>query len=424
MKLIKVKAGALQLTMFIVVVIALLLTAFIILIHTHKQFKIKTNFVIEAVTNAQKGIVYALHNDLLTTDTTSLRLEGTSYKTLTVHKSYWGIFEKIIATSKIKHNVIKKMALVGTHQSAHDRPALYVEEHHKPLVVVGNTTIRGLAYVPEQGVRTGHISGHAYYGTQLIYGSSKTSQSSLPELEKTSEHHLKYTYNIDNLQQDQFLDLSKTRIYQNSFYKPVQVVYSHSYVNLSGVSLTGHIIVQSNTKIIVDASSQLKDVILVAPEIEIKTGVNGTFQTIATKRISVGKNVILNYPSALILNKKKATKALANQEKKEQCISINSGTKIKGIVTCLGVIDANNYESQIKIASQAEIMGEVYCTQNLELLGTVYGSVYTANFVAKQSGSSYQNHIYNGTIIADQLPEEYIGLPFKQSKKGVAKWLY
>ena len=37
----KVKAGALQLTMFIVVVIALLLTAFIILIHTHKRFRLQ-----------------------------------------------------------------------------------------------------------------------------------------------------------------------------------------------------------------------------------------------------------------------------------------------------------------------------------------------------------------------------------------------
>lgn len=424
MKLLKIKAGALQLTMFIVVVIALLLASFILLIHTHKQFKIKTAFVIETVTNAQTGISYALKNDIITNDTLPVSFHDEAYKTITVHKSYWGIFEKIISTSTIKNNTIKKMALVGASQPDKNRVALYVEEHNRPLVVVGNTKIKGLVYLPKQGVRTGNISGHSYYGSQLIYGKTKLS-SALPKLLKASINHIKKNYSIGDLKQDQFLDVSQNKTYQNSFYNPIHIVYSNARINLTEVALTGHILVQSKTKIIVTSSSRLKDVILIAPEIEIKNNVNGTFQAIATKSLSVGKNCVLNYPSALVLNKKKPTlETLTRQQKEKQCIIINAGTRVKGIVACLGESKANNFVPQIKIEDKAIVIGEVYCTQNLELKGTIYGSAYTSNFVAKQSGSAYQNHIYNGTIIVGRLPEEYIGLLFKNAKKGVAKWLY
>ncbi|MGC1633475.1 MAG: hypothetical protein WA749_15300, partial [Gelidibacter sp.] len=66
----------------------------------------------------------------------------------------------------------------------------------------------------------------------------------------------------------------------------------------------------------------------------------------------------------------------------------------------------------------------VFCNNNTELRGTVYGTIYTSNFVAQQSGSIYQNHIYNGRILSKELPTEYIGLQLESTQKGVMKWLY
>jgi len=84
----------------------------------------------------------------------------------------------------------------------------------------------------------------------------------------------------------------------------------------------------------------------------------------------------------------------------------------------------NNYKPQIVIEENVTIIGEVYCEQNLEFKGNVLGTVFTNNFVAQQSGSIYQNHIYNAKILIDELPQEYIGLPLENSKKRVLKWLY
>ncbi|GAA3647249.1 hypothetical protein [Flavivirga jejuensis] len=423
----KLKAGALQFTMFIVVVIALLLAAFIILIHTHKQFSIQNDFVLETINNSKKGIAYALENTIRTNDTISIRLQDQDYKTLLVHRDYWGLYEKMVSISKIKTNTFKRIALVGASQPKTDRVALYVEEQNKPLVVVGNTKIQGVAYLPKQGVRTGNIAGHAYYGDQLIYGKTKTSHS-LPELLSKTYKQLKDVNNtIKDISGDHFLDVTSNRTHKNSFYNPIQIVYSNTDINLSGITLMGHIIVQSKTKITVDASSNLKDVILIAPVIDIKNHVMGTFQTIASKKINVGKNCKLNYPSALILNQTTvsiSSNVISNQKNEFQGIMIDKGTEIRGTVVYSETEKQKNFKAQVIIEEGATITGEVYCNRNLELKGRVYGSVFTSNFVANQSGSIYQNHIYNGRILINELPEEYVGLPFKNSKKDVIKWLY
>ncbi|MFI1772548.1 hypothetical protein [Thalassobellus citreus] len=425
MKAQMVKAGALQLTMFIVVVIALLLTAFLILVHTHKRFNIQTDFVLETIDTANEGIDYVLQNDVRLNDTLLVDLHDEDYKTLKVHCDYWGLFKKVVTLSKVKNRRFKKVALIGGVQPDQNRIALYVEDQNRPFVVVGNTKVQGLAYLPKQGVRTGYISGHSYYGSQLIYGATRTSSTLPKPLKETLEQIETIHKNINAIDPNQYLDLSKRRTHQNSFFNPLQVVYSPTDLQLSGVSLAGHILIQSKTKITIDATSNLKDVVLIAPKIDIKSGTKGRFQALATKAITIGKNCDFEYPSAFILNEDKKSHLSMNKisnTNETAFIKIHKGTNIKGVILYLG--DTKNYKAQVFIDKNVTVTGELYCNKNLELLGTVHGGVFTSNFVANQSGSSYQNHLYNGTILTDELPQEYVGLAYEKTKKGVLKWLY
>ncbi len=418
----KLKAGALQLTMYVVVVIALLLAGFILFIHTHKKFSIQTQFVKETIANAEAGINYTLQNSLIKNDSVSVHIFDEDYKTLKVHKDYWGLFEKVTSVSKIKNNTFTKIALIGAAQSKRDRTALFVKDNNRPLVVVGNTHIEGTAYLPLQGVRTGNIAGQSYYGNQLIYGSTKNSKSALPKLSKELLTELKLLeQKVKTAHPDQFINIGTKREFQNSFFKPLQIVFSPNYLLLSEIRLSGHILVQSNTKIVIDASTYLNDVILIAPEIEIKSSVKGVFQVFAKKKIILGNNCKLDYPSVLYINERNHSTTTNNYENTSY-ISIGKNSEVKGIVTYLGT--TKNYKPQIFIDEKSKVTGEVYCNKNLELLGTVNGSVYTSNFIANQSGSSYQNHIYNAVINVNELSESYIGLPFQNTNKGIAKWLY
>ncbi len=421
----KLKAGALQLTLFIVVVIALLLASFLILVHTHKRFNIQTDFVIETIDNANKGINYSLNNPIKLNDTTLINLHDEDYKVLKVHRDFWGLFEKVTSTSSIKNKTIQKMALVGATQPKVNQTVLYVENNNKPLVLVGDTRIEGVAYLPKRGVKTGNIGGQSYYGSQLIYGQSKTANK-FPAIFNETNQHIKTIFNqiisLNNNQQP--IELQPEKTYANSFLKPLQYVYNSSSITLSNVKLIGHIVVQSKTKIVVESSAMLKDVVLIAPEIEIKNNVKGTFQCFATKLINVGRSCNLNYPSALVLNEVKTVLQEPNLEQQNK-ISIDENSTIKGVVVYQGQPKTNNYKPQMVLEYNAEVVGEIYCNQNLELKGNVYGSVFTSNFIANQFGSVYQNHIYNATINVNELPQEYVGLTFNNTKrKGVLKWLY
>ena len=422
----KLKAGALQLTTFIIVVIALLLTTFILLVHTHRQFKIQSNFIIETTKLSGKGVDYTFQNEIPLKDTVSISLNDEDYKSLKVHRDFWGLFEKITSIARIKTKTFKTVALIGSKQPKDNRIALYVQDNNKPLVLVGTTKIEGSAYVPKQGVKPGHIAGQSYYGSQLIYGATRVA-SSLPKLQNEIVNSLAQLKTISSsVSQNQFLNIQDGETYSNSFLQPLQVVYSNGVIDLRNIQLTGHILVQSKTKIVIHPSSKLKDIILVAPEIEIKANTIGNFQAIASKKIMVEKNAKLKYPSALILNEELNTTEQNNPISVEDKhnITLEENASVKGVVMFLGREKPNNYKPQIELRANATIYGELYNTQNTELLGAVYGSVFANNFIAKQSGSVYQNHIYNGTIRIDELPQEYIGLLFNNSKKDVLKWLY
>jgi len=427
MRWLKLKAGALHLTLFIVVVIALLLSAFILLVHTHKKFQVQTDFLVEAARNTNKGFNYAFKNSAPLNDTLQVQLREVPDRTVKIYRDYWGVIERVTSVSQTKNKRFTKTALIGAKQNENNRTALYVQDNNKPLVVVGNTKIEGIAYVPKQGVKAGNISGQSYHGYQLIYGQTRTSNK-LPKIAIEIISQIKSFENqISKIPQTQFMEFKDGESYKNSFKKPVKVMFSNSTINLNSIQLTGHILVQSKTRIVVEATSVLKDVVLIAPEIEIKNNVKGYFQAIASKNIRVASNVQLNYPSALVLNEKQLGYqhgTTNNNYLETPSISIEENAVIKGLVLFLGEEKPNNYKVQIELNENATLYGELYCNQNTELKGTVYGTVFSNNFIANQSGSVYQNHIYNGNIIINKLPEEYVGLVLNDSKKEVLKWLY
>lgn len=414
----KLNAGALQLTLFIIVVIALLLAAFVLIINGHHLYNIKTQFVKNTVEHSNNGIHYALRNNF---EATTLQNKDFNYIKTEITKAYWGGFEKVRSTSTVKSNTFEKIALIGAKQPGFKRTVLYVEDNNKPLVLVGNTIIKGLAYLPKRGVKAGNIAGKSYYSSQLIYGQIRES-SELPELNKKNFEHLKQLKNIDReAPQEAFLAINKERNHKNSFFKPTQFIVSNATINLSEISLVGNIIVKSKTKIIINSSAKLRDIVLVAPEIVVGNNVKGTFQAVASRQIKLNNNVTLNYPSALyVINEK----PLEDKVDKNAAISIASNSKVSGSVVSITSNKTSNFKPQIVIDKNATVVGEVFCNQNLELLGEVKGTVFTANFLANQSGSIYQNHLYNAKINVNDLNPNYSGLLFKDSKKKVAKWLY
>jgi cytoskeletal protein CcmA (bactofilin family) len=423
-KFYKVKAGALQFAIMISAIIAVLLSVFIVLVHSHSLFEKKSDLLIETIQQAENVMLAEIHDFSVERDTIFSVIDEERNMYSILHKSYWGMYGKVYSQTETKGKAFEKMALVSGWQSDVDRTALYLKETNRPLIVVGNTKIQGKTYLPARGIRAGTISGNSYYGSNLVYGTILKSKEMLPKLPQQLRNYLASLQRMPLPRDDEYyINLKPGKTYTNSFTAPVKTVFSNGELEVFGVKLIGNIIVRSNTKIKIAASTTLKDVILIAPEIEVEANTKGTFQAIASKQILVGKNCELSYPSSLVMLAKDELEETPDQEKKKH-IFIDEHTTVKGMVCYLQSETNNRFEPQILLKENTTLEGFLYCEQQLELLGNVHGSVYTSGFITKQFGSVYQNHIYNGVISSTQLMNEYVGFPFENLDYKVAKWLY
>ena len=421
----KLRSGALQFTIFISVIIALLLAGVIILFSTHRFFLGQSKAAIDNIRLADSGIEYLCNQQTLSPDTITLEIpETTDAQSVKIHLTRWGIYEKAYVEATHRKKKFIKTALIGSRFLTENRNSLYLQETFKPLMVVGTTRIEGKASLPEQGVRTGNISGHSYYNDQLVYGPVERSAIKLPKLKYNYTDIVSYYLNeYKPINEEEYLALESGSKIINSFINPAKGYLSSSVITLEDISLTGNIIIQSQEKIIVKNSAVLKDIILAAPVIEIEDNFQGSLQAFANETIKVGKKCRLEYPSSLILSEKEIQNPNAAFNALQNKIHIDVETKIKGSICYLQSKPEPGFLTNIHIGLKSSVAGEVYCEGNLELRGNVKGSVYTNQFIANEGGTVFINHLYNVSI-TDGLPENFGGILFENEKKSVVKWLY
>lgn len=420
----KIKAGTLQYVLVISTIIAIVIFSFISVVYLQQRMALKFAFGKEAIANTQLSFDYFTqkqvpYNELLTLNF----LDNTNSKT-TLLKKHWGIFDIVIATSKVKNEYFEKIGLAGKRLSQRD--ALFLSENNQSLVLVGNTKISGDALLPKQGVKSGNIAGISYYGKQYIYGTAKNSNPNLPTISNiTSIQDLNTNLKSDSI--DYFTLEEDLRLHQ-SFSKKTMVCENRNAIVLENMSLTGNILISSETSIKILATALLEDVILIAPEIIIESNTIGNFQAIASKEILVKSNCTLKYPTALILLEQEIDNPQQVQQPTQALdkigIHIEEKSEVRGVV--LYYSDSQNnytYATNIRISPNSQIYGEVYCTKNLELQGSVYGSVYTHHFILKKSGGIYVNHLYDAEINSQTLSQQFAGLQLEGTSNSIAKWV-
>ena len=416
----KIKAGALQFVLFIGAIIAVLLMTFLLITYTHSFFGKKTDLTVTIIQETDFGLNYGLKKGIQAGSSINLNsLTSLGVSTL-VRKDFWGIFEKYSSRSKNKAIKYAKIALVGSY-APQGKPALILRDKQRPLIIAGNTKITGDVFLPAQGVRIGTIAGNSYGHNRLVYGKESKSGQDIPKLDPEVKQQIDDL--INKFQNpDAEVVLRPNIEIKNSFESPTKFI-RNQIIHLEGVLLTGNIIISATQKIVVEPNAILKDIILVAPEIVIKDGVRGNFQAIANKKIYVGRNCELNYPTAFVVQERKNINV--DNKPVEPKLFVDSNSTISGVLMYLDESDKQTYVPQIKIAENAIVRGEIYCTENLELKGSVFGSVITDAFIALENGSIYQNHLYNGAINSSLLPLEYSGIVFENVQyKKVMKWLY
>lgn len=412
----KIEAASIQYVLVISVIIIIVLSAFISLLYLQKRIAQKNTLFKETIHHTNQAFDYVAQTTIPYNTVTDFSFSEYPSESTQVQRTHWGVFDLISATVTLNNERFQKIGIVGGNTT--QRSALYLQDTNKPLILVGNTKIQGNVFLPKLGVRRGSIGGTSYYGSQLIYGNSEQSGTSLPGIQNIDFLREFITYKpFDNYEQFALEDGVQQ---QRSFAELTQVHTSLESIYLQNISLKGNIIIASETSITVHPSAILEHVLLIAPKIVVLSKTKGTFQALATENISVGEACVLEYPSALAVIEESSN----NRDLKEAALEISKNTQLKGVVIYDTEKKPFDYNIQVVIREGAIITGEVYCKKNLELKGTVKGAVYTGNFIARENGGVYVNHMYNATIEAGALAGEFSGLFMSGTNLSIAKWVH
>ena len=190
----KINAGALQFTLFIGVLIALMLASFLLLSHINKTFQQKTDMLLETIQLADDGIAWASgYSSYVDKVTNNQYPDLKDYQSLVMTSTYWGTFEWIKSTAYSKKYSFERNALFGGRQNSEARNAITLPNTFSPLVVVGNTQITGDVTLSEYGVKAGSMGSAYYTGKQLINGKINQNNS-----EKLTELTNLFRANLDS----------------------------------------------------------------------------------------------------------------------------------------------------------------------------------------------------------------------------------
>ncbi|MCX2762930.1 hypothetical protein [Aquimarina muelleri] len=310
----------------------------------------------------------------------------------------WGFYDVLTTKSIFKKDTIIQVALIGQKRNK-DTIALYLTDNNKALFMVEKAKITGDVFLPKAGIKAGYITASSYRKDNFLLGSKKNSRTKLPNMNTSV-----FTYEPDEAVRVTFEDITSTSMYYNS-YANKTIVIEVDEITIRNKKLSGNIILESRDSIYIKKNNEFEDIIIKAPKVVFEKGFKGNVQVIAEDIVELEENVVLMYPSGIMMSEKRSN---------EKEVILKKDSKILGAIV---VYDKdNNVDKKITIDEKAEVVGTVFCNGKVQLKGTVFGTVYTNNFYLKTEGSIYDNYIMNGIIDRKSLPDFFIGISLFQTQ--------
>lgn len=418
-----IKAGALLYAMFLIVVIAIISSSFIMVNYYNSVYVIKSLKQEQLYRDVNSGINYGLsfHQEIPINSEIEIDLFNDEQHKVKLSKTYWGAFYVLSSKATWRNKLVSKSALIGSNFKEGEEIALYLVDQNKPLSLTGKTQITGDCYIPKAGVKRAYIEGKSFVGNKLINGIKLNSSKTLPlinkELIKENLNNFSVIENTSDSLIDYELFLEQDSIV-NSFRNKTLVLYSSLTINLSNKVIEGNVIIKSDKNIIVNQSSKITNAILYAKGIVLEKDTKGTMQLFAQDSVLVEDNCQLNYPSVVALIGKGNT--LVSKK-----IIVSEDVKIKGSLFLYNENFDRKHQAFLSIGKDSEITGEVYSSELLELKGKVFGGVFCNKLLLKTASSVYENHLMDAIINRKELSEHFVGIPLTEvlTNQRVIKWL-
>lgn len=344
---------------------------------------------------------------------------------VSLERKSWGAFEIGISKAIWKKDTSTQIALIGYGMNPENDFAVYLSDRDKSLWLCGKTIIKGLCYLPKAGAERAYIDGKGFLGDKLIDGEIRQSKKILPHLNMALIESLISLFSISEIHLNShdsiicFDELKKNRNMNNSFEKRTIILLSKNRISLKDDSFEGNIIIVSEKEIEISSGTQLKDIIIIAPKIEIKEGFIGNIQAYANDTLIIEKNCQLKYPSSVGIIR-------SEKNRNDILLKVEEGTILDGVLLAYQEDNGMKENLKIQLERNTKVMGEVYSSGSVDLQGEVYGRVMCNKFILHTSSSVYENYLLNAVIDNSKMPVNLVtSIIVEQSgNKKVAQWLY
>lgn len=311
----------------------------------------------------------------------------------------WGVYGLLLAHG-VHGPAHKKQALLyGARPQGIFNAALFLEDRKRPLILAGKTYIQGTLYLPQAGIKRGYIGRTGFQGKSLYHGKPNAS----------AHQHTRATYarcqdiaqrlrRIKAAAPHGAWQMRPGDSLVGDWQSPPWEILSTHPIHLGNLALKGNIVVTA-PHVYISREARLQDILIVANGIHVQSGFKGRLQLFATDSIFIEPQCTLHYPSAVALGSTDefGTLFLGDQSRLEGLLLSDAALVQPGART----------ESITTIAPEAEVVGTAMVAENLDLKGTVTGTLITGKFRLLTSAAVYDNHLLDATIRSEGLSPRY-----------------
>jgi hypothetical protein len=333
--------------------------------------------------------------------------------------SRWGSLNILSSNAKGNGQECQYYFLSGFMPQDADSIGLYLADKGRYLSISGNTKLGGVCFLPAATAIPASIEGQPCQNGALTTAMKFPSKMNLPHLDneicKFGERYLQGDFPPGD--SVIFLNSTYDGYLSRSFALPTIIGLASTDLVLSGSRIQGRVVLISSSKIILMGDSEMNDVILVAPEIEVQSGFSGNLQAFASRSIKIENDCIFELPSVL------AVLQMGNFHNTADSLQILIGAncEVSGSI----FIDTDGLTSYLKVGAGSTIMGQAYCPGPVELLGSIEGSLFCNSFFLRTNRSRYDNHLLNNSIDFNKLSLNFgcVDLFGKRGHKTILKCL-
>lgn len=415
----RLPAGALLLVVVVSIIVAAILLS-LLLLTSNRRLLVQRDAVRQAVRrNAYSGLAYAQAHAAgpsLRRQAWDLFGEGTDSVTLV--RKPWGVFDVAVVTAAKGRWSDTVVALLGSQFSAVNNAALYLANENVPLSVGDDAQVRGTAYLPKaEPARSANLplAGPRRTGA-AVTNALRPSQAKLPVNGDSALARLR-GYAELQLQQGLPADIQPSgdfRSRQTPFAGPPTVLYDAKPVVVAGLMLAGQIVVVSSRRLVVEASSQLDNVLLLAPVVVVRAGFRGRVQIIARDTVDVQRGCELLYPSAVCTYSTTGA----------GLVLLGENSRVSGVVIAAQPAGAAR-PCTVRMGPGAAVQGQVFSAGTVENCGAVRGTLMCRRLVYRTAATFYDNYLINAVLDRPGLPAAFLttALLNEGARTGVIAWL-